>query len=458
MKNRVVLKKVKRPDKDCTLIPVALTEKTLNERKEKVLNAMRDNGYRQLVIYGDVEHGSNFEYLIGYFTRFEEALAILFDDGRLSLVLGNENLNKSSKARLNNSSYLASDFSLPNQPVLNDEKLTDTLRSSGLLSNVKTGIVGWKLMKEDANDFDIPSFILKRIYEIVEDKDLVKNATTLFIGEKGVRNTNNANEIAHYEFGASLASDCALDAMDKVDIGVSEMELGDALVRYGQHTSIVTIASSGERFIKGNMFPTDRTVKVGDPVSLTVGYRGGSSSRAAVAAKTKEDLNDDQKDYLDKVVFPYFDAYSEWLKKIHVGMKGDELFRLIDDVLPRKIYGWKLCPGHLTAEEEWSCSPIYENSQELIRSGMIFQIDIIPSVSGYPGTCAESTVVIADSKLKKAIEEEYPDMYKRMMRRREYIINELGISLSDDVLPMCSTVAYLRPLLLDKDSAVACEN
>ena len=42
---------------------------------------------------------------------------------------------------------------------------------------------------------------------------------------------------------------------------------------------------------------------------------------------------------------------------------------------------------------------------------------------------------------------------QRMQARRQYIIQQLGIQLSEDVLPMCGTVAYLRPYLLDKELA-----
>ena len=42
-----------------------------------------------------------------------------------------------------------------------------------------------------------------------------------------------------------------------------------------------------------------------------------------------------------------------------------------------------------------------------------------------------------------------------LQRRRAYLIQELGIGLSEDVLPMCGTVAYLRPYLLNKTMALA---
>ena len=123
------------------------------------------------------------------------------------------------------------------------------------------------------------------------------------------------------------------------------------------------------------------------------------------------------------------------------------------EVLPRATYGWSLCPGHLTAEEEWLCSPVYEGSGEVLTSGTLFQIDIIPSVPGYGGVSAESTVALADEGLKRDIRSRYPGMWERMERRRAYITEVLGIALSPDVLPMCSTVAYLRPYLLNHRQA-----
>ncbi|MPM45537.1 hypothetical protein SDC9_92224 [bioreactor metagenome] len=141
-----------------------------------------------------------------------------------------------------------------------------------------------------------------------------------------------------------------------------------------------------------------------------------------------------------------------------VGIFGQAVFNRMEDVLPRSVYGWTLCPGHLTAEEEWLSSPIYEHSTELLKSGMIFQIDIIPSIAGYGGVSAESTVVLADEKLRREISEQYPLLWQRMQNRLRYLKNVLGIDISKDLLPMCSTVAYLRPYLLDQTKALTVES
>ena len=88
------LAKVPQPPKDCTGEPVMLTDATIQERLDKVLRGMKSRGFEQLVVYGDAEHCGNFQYLMGYFTRFEESLLVLDADGTAHFVLGNENLNK----------------------------------------------------------------------------------------------------------------------------------------------------------------------------------------------------------------------------------------------------------------------------------------------------------------------------------------------------------------------------
>ena len=52
---------------------------------------------------------------------------------------------------------------------------------------------------------------------------------------------------------------------------------------------------------------------------------------------------------------------------------------------------------------------LYENSTEVLQSGMLLQIDIIPSVSGYTGSSAESTILLANEFSRNQIKKEYPD-------------------------------------------------
>lgn len=459
IQKEIVYTQVLAPKPDCSQVPVLLSDETMRERYEKVLARMRAEKTDTLVVYGDLEHGSNFEYLTGFLPRFEEALLVLHADGKNYMVMGNENLNKVPFSRIGAAAVHAPYFSLPNQPMDGDKSVLELMQAAGICKNTRVGIVGWKNFtsrREDcASLFDVPSYIVDRIKELVGTSGEVFNATYLFIGEKGVRCRNNVNELEHYEFGAALASDCMLHAMDSLEAGVSEMELGGMLNALGQKNSVVTIAAAGKRFVNANLYPTDNQVKPGDPISLTVGYKGGLSSRAGYAAADASQLPEGCRDYVDVVVEPYFRAYVAWLEQVHCGMKGGDLYRLVDRVLPKAEYHWSLCPGHLTADEEWMSSPVYDGSEEILESGMLFQIDIIPSVKGYAGTGAESTVALADEDLRREIREKAPLLWERIVSRRRYIEEELHIHLNPDVLPMCSTVAYLRPLLLNKAMAMA---
>ena len=452
----IVLKEIKIPVKDCTGVHVDLSDETMEKRKQTVLDKMAAKGLDTLIVYGDLEHGGNFEYLTGFVTRFEEALLVLHKDGKTYLVLGNENENKASKSRVPVEGILASYFSLPNQPMQNNEPFIDILRKTGIEGR-KVGVAGWKLFTSRYEDnkkmFEIPYYMLKAIFDICRE-ETVENATDIFFGRDGARNINNANEIAHYEFGASLSCDAMLDAMNALKPGLTEFEAGHILQPCGQRTNVITIAAFGERFIKANMYPTERKLEPGCAVSLTVGLKGGSTSRSGVAVSDVSELPENQQDYVEKVVAPYFTAIRRWLENIRVGMKGGELYDLIEEVIPKSEYHWYLCPGHLTSDEEWSSSPIYEGSEDPIRSGMLFQTDIIPSIAGYPGVNVESPLCVADEQLRNEIKEQYPEMYARMMARREYIINEIGINLSEDVLPTGSILGYMRPLMLSSKAAV----
>lgn len=451
---QVELSPIPAPEQEQQLSPVLLSDETMKQRYEKVLKEMKKQGFSTVVIYEDLEHGSNFEYLTGFLTRFEEALLILHDDGTVYYVLGNENLKLAKHTRLKGEVIHCPYFSLPNQPMYDAENFEEILVNDLFNKERKTGLVGWKLFTgRDNKLFDLPYYIVETIKQHVGSENLV-NATSLFIGDNGVRTTNNINEIAHYEFGAALASAQILETLDLLEVGKNEMELGHTLTSSGQPNNVVTIAATGKRFEQANLYPTDKVVSLGDTLSLTVGYKGGLQSRSAFVANDRDDLPTNQQAYLEKVVFPYFKAVTAWLENVHIGMKGNELYQLIEEVLPKNQYGWHLNPGHYVADEEWMASPVYPNSEVVLKSGMMFQVDIIPSIEGMPGASAEGGIVLADQQLKTDMKDNYPKMWTRFEKRRKYVTEILGIELNEDILLMGNATPYLRPYLLDKKSAV----
>lgn len=459
---RIVVKTLPQPQCWQSLPSVTLTDDTLQMRKANVLAAMEQRALDTLVVYADKEHGANFEYLTGFIPRFEEALLVLHQNGDAVLVLGNENLKLAAHARIENRVVHAPWFSLPNQPMTNTASLPQTLRLAGIEGKQRIGIAGWKLFTSEHDDnhqlFDLPGFILDSLRQAVSPQCVLVNATDVFISPAhGVRIINNANELAHYEYGANLASTAILTALNAIEPGKTEKQIGALLAADGQANNVVMIAATGERFAHASLYPGDKVIERGDKFSLTTSFKGGLSSRAAYVVANESELAPAVADYLDVVAIPYYRAVVGWLEHLRVGVTGGEIYQLIDTLLPKSEYHWHLNPGHLVADEEWMCSPITPHSSIPLASGMVLQIDIIPSRAGYAGASIEDTVALADKALRDALKRDYPAMWSRIEARRDYVQRYLGIQLGEDVLPFSNTVGYLRPWLLDKTLALGCE-
>ncbi len=450
----IVYEKVPYP-KDEIFYDIELTDETIKERYEKVLTAMKLNNLDCLIIYADKEHGSNFEYLTGFYPRFEEALLIIHKEKNY-LLLGNENMKMSKVARIKNKAICTPYFSLPNQPMENKVGFEELLKKADIKKGLQIGMIGWKHFTSRFEDnkelFEIPYYIVETVKKIVTNEGSVKNYSNIFLKE--VRTINNANEIVHYLYGASLASNCILNVMKKINVGMNDLEMAELLEKYGQPHTTVSIFASGDRYYHANLFPKNKNINIGDKISMSVGYKGGLSCRNGFAVENEKQLPENQNDYLEKVVIPYFNCYVEWLEKIKIGMDGKEIYDIVEKTLPKEIFKWSLNPGHLTSDEEWLSSPIYEDSNEIIKSGMIFQIDIILTVTGYSGINCEETIALADENLRNEIKKGYPEVWSIIVKRREFIIKTLNIKISEEILPLSNAVAYLNPYLLNKEYAL----
>lgn len=194
----------------------------------------------------------------------------------------------------------------------------------------------------------------------------------------------------------------------------------------------------------------------GKPHAFTtsMSLRGGLTCRAAYVAQTERDLPEAAHDYVDAMARPYFAAAATWYETVGIGVTGGAVYEAVDTVFPKTKYGWTLNPGHLCASEEWMSSPIEKDSNAVLKSGMILQMDIIPSRPPYGGINAEEGVALADEALRAELKQTYPEMWERVEQRRKYMMEELGIELKPEVLPLSNLAAYVRPLLLDHERAL----
>ncbi|MBD9551239.1 M24 family metallopeptidase [Pantoea sp. PNT01] len=454
--NRYALEVIASPPVFPGIASPVLSDETLHRRLAAIIQRMQEQKIAQLIIYADKEHGSNFEYLAGFIPRFEEALLVVNQQGALTYIMGNENLKLVPFARNPGRCLHAPLFSLPNQPMRGEQPLDQLLNEAGIVAGERTGLVGWKLFTGRQQGMcDLPQFVYAAAAQAAGSDALLVNATGLFISpDNGARCVNCADEVAFYEAGANLASTAMLAALDSVEPGNTEKALGAQLNAEGQPNTVVTIAATGDRFAHARLYPSDKQLVTGDKLSLTTGYKGGLTSRSAYVVSEASELQCNVSDWLTRLAIPYYHAVVSWLEDLHIGMTGGELYSLIESVLPKAEYGWHLNPGHLVADEEWLSSPVYPDSAVTLKSGMLLQIDIIPSVPGYGGCSIEDTVGLADAALRDELARAYPDVWQRMTQRKTYLAEVLRIRLPEEVILLSNTVGYLRPFLLDKRRAL----
>ena len=458
---KIIYDTVVMPPVHSNYLPVDRSAETMEEHRRKVLERMDQQGLDALLVYGDREHGANYAYLTGFETRFEESVLVLHRDGRCYLMLGNENLKMCKYSFIQATAVHVPHFSLPHQPMETDKTIDELFEEAGIRDGMKLGIAGWKLFTSKLEDnktlFDIPAFLIDALRRINGAGTLQNSADIFLDADTGVRHCMNANEIAHYEYAAGLASSRVLAAMNAVAPGKTELELADLLSANGQPISVTTICAAGERFTNAVVFPRNKQVQLGDKISITLGLRGGLTSRAAYAAEKREDLPAEVQDYLEKVAVPYYRAAVTWYETVGIGLSGGELYETIEKVLPKEQYGWTLNPGHYTGQDEWTASPVYPASPVKLRSGMLLQMDIIPSVPGYGGASAEDGIAIADEALRNELASRYPATWERMQARRRYMIEELGIHLKEEILPLSDICGYMRPYLLNHEMGLKVE-
>ncbi len=129
--------------------------------------------------------------------------------------------------------------------------------------------------------------------------------------------------------------------------------------------------------------PCGSVLRRGTPVSFNVAYWGSNICRAGWVAEEASDLPSAARDYVEAFAGPYFEAMAAWLGRLRIGATGGELAELIDRRLPFQRFGISLNPGHLVHLDEWLSSPISAGSGVVLRSGMAFQSDVIPSSPVY---------------------------------------------------------------------------
>ena len=462
---RVELSELKLPQFGLPTLQPEIPTATYELRIAAALERAARAGYDALIVYGDREHAANVAYLTGYDPRFEETLLILRQGSKPMLLLGNEGMSYSAVSPVDLQRVLYQTFSLLGQPRGESPPLNDILVTAGLKRGQRLGIVGWKSFDtrespQPERTLEIPAFIVDVLTEIVGDRDALRNGTDLFMNPAdGLRAINDVDQLACFEFAAAHSSQALRNMIFGIQPGMTEFDAVRLMQLTGLPQSCHLMFSSGERSQLGLGSPSLRRLEAGDPTFVAYGVWGALNARGAWLARDESDLPAGVRDYVDKLVAPYFRAIVDWYEAVGIGVTGGELHAIIDARLGDPFYGIGLNPGHLIHLDEWLHSPIYAGSEIRLRSGMALQVDVIPAThSPYHTTNIEDGIALADADLRRAFWQKYPAAWDRIQQRRNFMRNALGIQLKPEVLPFSNIPAYLPPFWLSPGRAMRAVN
>jgi hypothetical protein len=433
-------------------------------RIEAVRGAMDRLGLTHLVVYGDREHFANLAWLTGFDPRFEEAVLVLGRDGDPLLIVGNECEGYLPVSPLYAAGKLRSErfqsFSLLNQPRGDSRLLRDIFAGEGIGTGAAVGCVGWKYFADSEHPdglhaIDLPAYLVDTLRELA-DRESVTNATAILMDpDTGLRTFCSPAEIAYFEYTNILAS----EGMRRMLFGMREGMTDHELVQLAGYNGVplgchITVAAGDLPGLSG---PVGATTRRGVPLSTNLCYWGSNCCRAGWIASSARDLPAEARDYVANFAGPYFEAMAEWFDRLRIGTPGGDLARLIAQKLPFEKFGIFLNAGHLIHLDEWLSSPIYPGSDVPIHSGMVMQVDVIPSSRVYASTRMEDGVALTDEALRREIRARFPDCFARCQKRREFMTDVLGIPLPQEILPLSNLPGIVPPFFLNPNTILALE-
>jgi Xaa-Pro aminopeptidase len=436
----------------------AIPKATHQARVAEALRRAGAAGFDALAVYGDREHAANVAYLTGYDPRFEETLLVAVPGRRPALLVGNEGWGYAETAAGDFERLLCQTFSLPGQPRERQLPLPDLLRQAGLAPGMRIGAVGWKTFgpgDPGASDdwLDLPEFLARPLRAFGP----VANATALFIDPAdGLRAINDVDQLAAFEFAATYSSQALRNVLGGLRPGMTELEAARLMALPGLPLSCHTMLSTGPRAFHGLPSPSAKRIERGDNLTMACGIQGALNARAGFVVAEAAELPPGIRDYVDKLVAPYFAAVAAWYEAVGIGTTGGALYDIIHARLGDPFFGIGLNPGHLIHIDEWMHSPIFPGSAIPLRSGMALQVDVIPAThSPWFTTNIEDGIALADTALRADFAARYPEAWGRITARRAFMQDVLGISLKPEVLPFSNIPAVLPPFLLSPRRVLA---
>jgi hypothetical protein len=453
-----ILTSVTLPDFGLPVTEPTLPRSLYMARIDRLRSAMAARGLDAVVIYGDREHVANISWATGYDPRFEEALFVVTRDRRPTLFAGNEGYPYAEIAAGDFERVLWQQLSLMGQPRDKDKGLAPMLQQAGLRPGMAIGLAGWKGFEDESGCYD-PDWFETPHYLVSTLKGFgpVRNIADILMNPvDGLRILNEADQLARFEYAATLSSQGIKNFVLGAKPGLSEYEACRNLGLNGFPLAVHVNMCAGPRAKYGLPSPSTRVMELGDPIVVGLGLMGALNCRAGFLARDENDLPAGIRDYVAKLVAPYFASAVAWYETVGIGVTGGEVYNQVMAHVGDPFFGIGLNPGHYIHLDEWVHSPMKKNSTVKLRSGMALQCDIIPATgTDYFMSNIEDGIALADDAVRAALARNYPEAWTRISARRAFMIDVLGIRLKPEVQPFSNMAAWLAPFWLSPHMAMA---
>jgi hypothetical protein len=408
----------------------------------------------RVVVYGDREHPGNLASLCGFDPRFEEALLVLGGEQRW-LLTGSEG------GTLNVASGLG--VTHLEVPVLGcmgidrdgGRSLRDALALAGIRPGCRVGLVGWKATPAGMGAA-VPGFVVEAVVHAAGPTGAVHDVSGVLLdAATGQRFTHGADRIAAFAWAATRASAAVERVIRGASPGLPETALMESARFDGTPHTYHPALASGSRLPAVLASPGDRIIERGDAVFVMVGMRGGNCARGGHLAADDRDLPPAAAAYLERVAIPYWRAVVAWYESVQVGRAAGEVRRRVEQACRAGGFEPALGVGHYVDWEDWPNTPFTRDPGGVLRGGMVIDCDIFSAANGPAAMVhCEDSVALADEALRAELAERHPVIWRELHRRQAFVRERLAIDLSDDVLPLSHSAAYLPPFWLSPDLAL----
>jgi hypothetical protein len=453
-KSNISLKKIQLPEfGKCAELP-NLPPSVFEARFAATIAQMKALGYDYLLVFADREHSANLQFLTNLDPRFEEALLLLDINGNRTLLLGNECMGYTGIVPISMTFELYQPFSLMGQNRTKSRTLKAILTEFGIQKGNKIGCAYYKTVdNKRKNLLEIPAYLADILKKIVCKSGILENANGIFMDNKtGLRHHNCLEELVRFEWAACRTSESIKNIVRNVAVGMREYELAAYYQSDGLTYSCHPMVSTGEKATLGLSSPSARQVQLGDAFTAAFGIQGSLTCRAGFIAKNKHDLPENRQEVYEKFWRNYFETVVTWYENIGIGANCGTICKKVEAVRNKKLFDFAVNTGHTIHLDEWVNSPFTLDSDVQLYSGMALQMDIIPISKGV-FVCAnmEDGVVLADANLRAEWAKRFPESWQRIEARRQFMIEQLGIQIGEDVLPMGNMPAYYAPYFLENN-------